>query len=163
MNLVLKYIKLRTLNCIYEACIASHWASIIWNAMQNSTSNASWSSAFRSQIILKKEKKKYDRSIKQDRSNWPPRILMKLYPVNVFVFSVRYITNIHTLISIHEWLIDAWNIWWSRSPENDSSIWINMNVILIPATANGYSQVALSPSFLDNNLWYETWFHVNIH
>lgn len=40
-------------------------------------------------------------------------------------------------------------------PEYRSSIWISMNVTLIPATANGYSQVALFPSHLNNNLWKE--------
>lgn len=38
-------------------------------------------------------------------------------------------------------------------PEYKSSIWISINVILMPATANGYSQSARFPPCLKSNRW----------
>lgn len=38
-------------------------------------------------------------------------------------------------------------------PASRSSIWISMNVILTPATANGYSHTDLSPSCFRRRSW----------
>jgi hypothetical protein len=37
-------------------------------------------------------------------------------------------------------------------PDRKSNIWINIKETLMPATANGYSQVARCPPCLNNNL-----------
>ena len=47
---------------------------------------------------------------------------------------------------------------WMFIPQRSSNICININVTLTPATAKGYSHVALLPPFLHNNCWNVFWF-----
>lgn len=49
-----------------------------------------------------------------------------------------------------------------HKPECKSNICISICDILMPATANGYSHVALSPSFFNNSLWKDAFIWISI-